>query len=68
MVDKPFRVVTRHGIAWAVRFATEEAAWGRILALNGGLADTQANRAKMLRLGYRIKLHEPAAYDLGAAE
>lgn len=54
MVEKPFRVVNNQGVAWAVRFATEEAAWGRLLSLKGGLPDTPRTRREFIKAGWRI--------------
>jgi hypothetical protein len=54
MNEKPFRVVNCHGVAWAVRFASEDAAWGRLLALNGGWPDTAPTRRRFIREGWKI--------------
>lgn len=56
-MEKPFRVISPHDIAWSVRFVTEEAAWGRLLALKGGAdrRDTPENRTRLLRDGWKVK-------------
>lgn len=53
--DKPWRVITKHGLAWVVQFKTEEAAWGRLLALKGYRGDTSAHRAALLREGWKVR-------------
>lgn len=57
---KPYRVVTPQGVAWALKFATEEGAWGRLLHLNGMTIDTQKNRANLEKEGWQVKLAQPA--------
>lgn len=64
--EKPWRVVTPHGVAWLARFKSEDAAWGRLLSINGRLMDTPANRATILSDGWKVKKMEPPGYDLGA--
>lgn len=64
MSAKPYRVITPSGTRWMVRFKTEQAAWGRVLS-GAGMIDRPANRAELLRLGWRVKTTEPAGIDLG---
>lgn len=52
--DKPWRVVSPHNIAWVVHFATEEAAWGRLLSSQHMRHDTRANRMAILALGWKV--------------
>lgn len=65
MNDRPYRVVKPTGVMWSVRFVSAESAWGRIMSLNGNLTDNPLNRAKLLRGGWKVKLVEPAAMNLG---
>jgi hypothetical protein len=67
MSEKTYRVTNVHNVSWAVRFKTEEAAWGRILSTRN-MIDTPANRAAMLREGWGVKTIEPPGYDLGGTD
>lgn len=54
MEEKPFRVVNEAGVAWGMRFISEESAWGRIFALKGQLADTPTNRRRLEKEGWSV--------------
>lgn len=54
MQEKPFRVINALGVSWGMRFSSEEAAWGRLLALKGNLPDTRENRKRFIDEGWQI--------------
>lgn len=64
MNDKPYRVISPHNIAWASRFISEEAAWGRLISSKGYKLDTPTVRATLLRQGWRVKELEITSADV----
>lgn len=57
VTNKPWRVTHPDGVPWALKFYSEQAAWGRLFALVK-MDDTVANRARLLRKGWKINRTE----------
>ncbi len=56
MNERIYQVTNPHRVTWAVRFMSEDAAWGRIFALKGKLEDAPEVRAAFLKNGWKVEL------------
>jgi hypothetical protein len=52
--DRTVYVVSPHGVAWMVRFLTEDAAWARIVSLKG-LPDNEHSRSWLRTQGWKVE-------------
>lgn len=66
MNDKPFQVINPRGVAWGVRFTSEQAALRRLVALKG-LPDRAESYTVLYKQGWKITNCEGTASSGGLA-